>query len=102
MGRKSKNHWGVWGWVSLVFFTLVVLGHAVNGARYIFDPEHRARLQQREASQEAERLARKIGENELRWRLNGCSTPGVCDEFGSRLDGDLSRERLIWEMRRSQ
>ncbi|OSQ32242.1 hypothetical protein [Thalassospira sp. MCCC 1A03138] len=95
-GEMSKSD-KVWGLIAVIFFGAVAIAHIVKGVRYVVDDDYR---NQRIASENAKmnkQIQKTVEKTTIRWNINGCNVPGVCDERGYRLDGDYSR-MLHYEM----
>ena len=100
MRQKMSKSDKVWGLVALLFFGAVAVAHIVKGVRYVADDEYREHRIAIENEKKIERIEEKIKQTQIRWQINGCNVPGVCDERGYRLDGDYSR-MLKYEMSRN-
>lgn len=79
-----------WGYVAIAFVLLALVGYGYSGLRYVFDDEYRHQKQMASRESENSALARQILENRLRWKLNGCDVPGLCNDMGYRLDGSMA------------
>jgi hypothetical protein len=56
---KKGGSIGFGGWVSIIFLGFVLLVHAINGARYVFDDEYREKGLPRKPERSAKHLSRR-------------------------------------------
>ena len=95
--RKMSKSEKVWGLIALLFFGAVAIAHMAKGVRYIVDDDYRSQRIAIENARINKKIQKTLQKTAIRWQINGCNIPGVCDERGYRLDGDYSR-MLKYEM----